>query len=110
MNVTITARKKWYQTGLRFECIRCGECCSGEPGYVWVTKEEIRRISEFLGRTDGWLDKKHLRRAVDAWPDDLRDEGDYRVRAPEGVVWFETARELFSLKKEADELIAAQNP
>ncbi len=63
MNVTITARKKWYQTGLRFECIRCGECCSGEPGYVWVTKEEIRRISEFLGRTDGWLDKKHLRRA-----------------------------------------------
>jgi len=29
---------------------------------VWATKEEIRRISEFLGRTDGWLDRKHLRR------------------------------------------------
>jgi len=29
---------------------------------VWVTRKEIRRISEFLGRDDGWLDKNHLRR------------------------------------------------
>lgn len=56
------ARQKWYHQGLRFECTQCGNCCSGDPGYVWATKEEIRRISEFLGLTDGWLDKKHLRR------------------------------------------------
>ena len=55
-------KKKWYHEGLRFECTRCGNCCSGEPGYVWATKEEIRRISELLGRADGWLDSKHLRR------------------------------------------------
>jgi Fe-S-cluster containining protein len=54
--------EKWYNAGLCFECTRCGNCCSGDPGYVWVRKEEIRRISEFLGRTDGWLDGKHLRR------------------------------------------------
>lgn len=56
------AREKWYRDGLRFECTKCGNCCSGDPGYVWATKEEIGRISEFLGRTDGWLGKEHLRR------------------------------------------------
>lgn len=56
------ARPKWYEQGLKFTCTQCGNCCSGNPGYVWATKEEIARISEFLGRTDGWLDKKHLRR------------------------------------------------
>ncbi|MGD2110655.1 MAG: YkgJ family cysteine cluster protein [Phycisphaerae bacterium] len=55
-------KPKWYQAGLSFECTQCGNCCSGAPGYVWATKEEIRRISEFLGRTDGWLDAEHLRR------------------------------------------------
>ena len=26
----------WYQDGLRFTCTRCGHCCTGEPGFVWV--------------------------------------------------------------------------
>jgi uncharacterized protein len=52
----------WYGEGLRFTCTQCGNCCSGQPGYVWVTREEIRRISEFLGGKDGWLDKATLRR------------------------------------------------
>lgn len=56
------AKRKWYQQGLEFTCTQCGNCCTGDPGYVWATKEEIARISEFLGQTDGWLDKKHLRR------------------------------------------------
>ena len=56
------AKDKWYREGLRFECTQCGNCCSGDPGYVWATKEEIRRISELLGRTDAWLEKEHLRR------------------------------------------------
>ena len=56
------AKEKWYQAGLRFECSQCGNCCSGDPGYVWATKEEIGRISKFLGRTDGRLDPKQLRR------------------------------------------------
>jgi hypothetical protein len=56
------AKQKWYQDGLRFSCTQCGNCCSGDPGYVWATKEEIGRISAFLGRVDGWLEKKHLRR------------------------------------------------
>ena len=55
-------KDKWYRDGLRFECTRCGNCCSGDPGYVWASKEEIGRIARHLGRDDDWLDRKHLRR------------------------------------------------
>ncbi|HEV3084022.1 MAG TPA: YkgJ family cysteine cluster protein [Gemmataceae bacterium] len=41
----------WYQDGLRFRCTRCGHCCTGEPGNVWVNTEEIEAIAEFRGET-----------------------------------------------------------
>ena len=59
-----TIKTKWYQAGLRFQCMQCGNCCSGPPGYVWVTGDEIRAIAQFLGRTDGKLDKAQLRRVA----------------------------------------------
>lgn len=31
----------WYKEGLKFECTQCGKCCTGSPGYVWVSKEEM---------------------------------------------------------------------
>ncbi len=39
----------WYQDGLRFTCTRCGKCCTGEPGFVWVNAEEVAAIAEFRG-------------------------------------------------------------
>lgn len=56
------AVEPWYKDGLRFSCTQCGNCCSGDPGYVWATKEEVRRIREFLGETNGRFKKKHFRR------------------------------------------------
>lgn len=53
---------KWYAGGLSFSCTQCGNCCSGPPGFVWVTREEIARIARFLGRANGRLDKDHVRR------------------------------------------------
>ena len=38
----------WYKDGLRFKCTECGKCCTGQPGYVWVGKDEIKRIAEYL--------------------------------------------------------------
>jgi Fe-S-cluster containining protein len=52
----------WYKDGLCFECTLCGNCCSGPPGYVWVTKDNIRRIAEYVGEPSGWLPTTHLRR------------------------------------------------
>ena len=39
----------WYQDGLRFTCTRCGHCCTGASGYVWVTDEEMEDIAVFRG-------------------------------------------------------------
>ncbi len=41
--------KYFFSHGIRFECIKCGKCCTGEPGTVYVSREEIRDISKFLG-------------------------------------------------------------
>jgi uncharacterized protein len=38
----------WYQDGLQFECTGCGQCCTGEPGYVWVSDEEIATLARAL--------------------------------------------------------------
>jgi Fe-S-cluster containining protein len=39
----------WYRDGLRFRCTRCGNCCTGEPGNVWVDDAEIDALSAFVG-------------------------------------------------------------
>jgi Fe-S-cluster containining protein len=39
----------WYRDGLRFRCTRCGHCCTGAPGFVWVTDDEVRAIADHLG-------------------------------------------------------------
>jgi uncharacterized protein len=38
----------WYQDGLRFKCTQCGNCCTGAPGYVWLTDAELEVIATFL--------------------------------------------------------------
>ena len=37
----------WYKDGLQFGCTRCGHCCTGEPGYVWVDDAELAAIAAF---------------------------------------------------------------
>jgi Fe-S-cluster containining protein len=41
----------WFEDGLAFECTRCGACCTGAPGFVWVNEEEIGRIAAYRGET-----------------------------------------------------------
>ncbi|MFT4552961.1 MAG: Fe-S-cluster containining protein [Chlamydiales bacterium] len=36
----------WYKDGLRFSCTECGQCCTGAPGYVWVTENEVAQMAE----------------------------------------------------------------
>ena len=39
----------WYKKGLRFKCLKnCSNCCTGSPGYVYLTQKEIQNISGFL--------------------------------------------------------------
>ena len=49
LNVLETAEKgPWYADGLTFTCTQCGNCCTGGPGYVWISDVEIDRLAEHL--------------------------------------------------------------
>ncbi len=54
--------QKWYADGLRFGCQRCGACCTGESGYVWVTPREAARIARFLGLSGAEFASQYLRK------------------------------------------------
>ena len=42
-------RSYFFDEGIRFECRRCGACCTGDPGVVCVNAEEIADIAAYLG-------------------------------------------------------------
>ena len=52
----------WYSEGLAFECTQCGGCCSGNPGFVWVTPEEIARIATHMDMDIETFEMKFVRR------------------------------------------------
>lgn len=55
------AAKPWYHEGLRFECLGCGRCCTGDPGYVWVEGEEIAALAEALDMSPGEFEELFVR-------------------------------------------------
>jgi Fe-S-cluster containining protein len=34
--------------GLRFKCTGCGGCCTGSPGYVYLSKTDLTRLAAHL--------------------------------------------------------------
>ncbi|MHC4849326.1 MAG: YkgJ family cysteine cluster protein [Planctomycetota bacterium] len=51
----------WYADGLRFECTLCGNCCTGTPGYVWLSPAEQREIAASLDLSVRVFLKKYTR-------------------------------------------------
>jgi uncharacterized protein len=51
----------WYEDGLRFRCTRCGNCCTGPPGFVWVNDKEIAAIAEHRGESVEEVSHRHVR-------------------------------------------------
>ncbi len=50
----------WYANGLTFRCTACGQCCTGEPGNVWVTPEEIRGLARARGMSVRAFKKQYV--------------------------------------------------
>jgi hypothetical protein len=51
----------WYHEGLRFRCTRCGHCCTGAPGFVWLNDEELDALAEFHGVPREQIEKLYTR-------------------------------------------------
>lgn len=51
----------WYKEGLRFECTGCGGCCTGFPGFVWVSEDEMEKLASYLDISVKEFKKKYTR-------------------------------------------------
>ncbi|QEL15828.1 YkgJ family cysteine cluster protein [Limnoglobus roseus] len=74
----------WYQDGLRFTCTQCGKCCTGDPGFVWVDEEELRKLAAFRGEP--------LREFVPLYTRKARGKVTLREKANGDCVFFEAGR------------------
>jgi Fe-S-cluster containining protein len=65
----------WYARGLRFECQRCGGCCTsrGDHAYVYLLPSEARAIAAFLRMSDAEFAAEHV----------LEEDGWLRLRTTE---------------------------
>ena len=88
------AKERWYRDGLRFGCRQCGRCCSGEPGYVWVTDEEVAAIAQELSLTKADFEKLFVRLVFGR-----------KLSLAEREARFAPAREDFDWNKEKQKLI-----
>lgn len=51
----------WYKDGLRFKCTGCGKCCTGGPGVVWITEEEMVGIARLLSISIELFRRRYIR-------------------------------------------------
>lgn len=52
----------WYKDGLSFTCTQCGNCCTGAPGFVWTTDDDLQKIADFLGKSIGEIRLMHTKK------------------------------------------------
>jgi Fe-S-cluster containining protein len=42
------SKEPWYKDGLHFKCTGCGKCCTGAPGFVFLTDEDVEKLLQHL--------------------------------------------------------------
>lgn len=54
-------KPEWFAEGggLRFECTMCGNCCSGPPGYVLVSDDEVAALARRMGVSEADFLKRY---------------------------------------------------
>jgi uncharacterized protein len=108
----LQGRKSFFEEGIRFECIRCGGCCTGEPGIVYAEHDEITSIAGFLEISSELLIERFLTPFKDGFTIREAEEGRcifyenrcviYPVRPLQCRTfpfWFQNMRSLFAWKE-----------
>jgi Fe-S-cluster containining protein len=66
-SLKVIDQRTWYEQGLHFTCSQCGNCCTGGPGYVWISDDEIDRLAAHLRLTREQTLAEYCRRANGKW-------------------------------------------
>jgi Fe-S-cluster containining protein len=61
----MTGFDDWETEGLRFECRRSGNCCTGAPGAVRLTEAELASLARELGGTPDGIRRRYTRTLPD---------------------------------------------
>lgn len=51
----------WFSKGLSFQCTGCGKCCTGSPGYVFLSQKDIIALATHHKMTTELFCKKYTR-------------------------------------------------
>jgi len=68
--------KPFFSDGLRFECTECGECCTGDPGTIYINDREVTALAKFLGRSEEDLIEHDMKPMGDGHTILERENGD----------------------------------
>lgn len=61
------SEKPWYHQGLRFKCTGCGKCCTGTPGFVWVSENEMEDMAASLNMSLDLFKRKYTRQRANRY-------------------------------------------
>jgi Fe-S-cluster containining protein len=53
----------WFSEGLKFQCTGCGKCCTGSPGYVFLSDTDIQNLAAHLSLQPAEFARKYTRLA-----------------------------------------------
>ena len=51
----------FYSSGLKFTCRRCGACCRYDPGFVFLSKNDVERLCEALSLEEAEFVRRYCR-------------------------------------------------
>ena len=54
-------KEPFYREGLRFKCTKCSNCCRNDPGYVFLTKTDLKRLAERFACDDNEFIERYCR-------------------------------------------------
>lgn len=80
----------FFDAGIRFECRRCGSCCTGAPGIVRINAAEIDTVAAYLGLPASRVMDTHI---------SIHGDG-YRVRetADGRCLFFENGCQVYAVR------------
>jgi Fe-S-cluster containining protein len=53
--------KPFYKDGLKFKCTQCSKCCRNEPGYVFLSLKDLKRMEKKLKMSKEDIVQKYCR-------------------------------------------------